>query len=278
MTTIYLTGGLGNQLHQMSLALAISRHREVRVSSGLMQNYGRALDAAVAFHYLSLPLTEQLCKCGGPPTTVDVERLDLSSIPCCVISHPGDAPWMAHNTNPTLVREAIRAMLADGAFCVAGQPSTVAVHFRMGDYLWPRAASRYGVLKTDYYTNALTNLDSQLKKVFFSDDIAAVRRLHGAVLGKNPDFGGGRSVLDDFAAMSAAKYFVAANSTLSLWIKWFRACPNDVAPVRAYRSLEERKLPGLGSASPDFWDPAILVARHPWVLTRRLKWRDRFWL
>lgn len=278
MTTIYLTGGLGNQLHQMSLALAISKRYNVHVSSGLMQNYGRSFDARAAFEHLGLPVSEQLCRCGETPATVEVANFDLASIPCCIISQPGDAPWMAHNTNPTLVREAIRAMLTDVAHRDADQSSFVAVHFRMGDYLWPRAASRYGVLKTDYYVKALSNLDERLQKVFFSDDIAAVRRFHGAILGSNPNFGGGRSVLEDFAAMSAARCFVAANSTLSLWIKWFRECPDDVAPARAYRGLQERELPGLGIASPSFWNPGFMVARHPWVLTRRLKWRHKFWI
>lgn len=117
--------------------------------------------------------------------------------------------------------------------------SSVAVHFRRGDYIRnPQFAKNIGVLGLDYYYNALEVLlrrNSDLRCFVFSDDIDAVEREF------RPDCechfvraAGKWNAFDKIRMMSRCEHAIIANSTFSWWGAWLGEKPGQmvIAPEK----------------------------------------------
>lgn len=277
-TTVYVSGGLGNQLHQLSVAVGISKYTSVTISTAFMRQSSRTLDTIGAIDACGLPITSNPCGCESTPAAVRLSSLNPMRPPCCILSYPDSAPWLADSSDSSMLRSAISSLITEAP--EEHTEHAVATHFRLGDYLWPRAAIRYGVLSRAYYESVLDKVPVDAPVVAYSDDQSGLRRLVGVSLGGRPVVVAPEAPpVSDFARMTRAKYFVAANSTLSLWVSWYRNDPTTTfAPSRIYRQQPSPDLPGLGTEQPAFRSVPGLILRHPWVLSRRLRWRGRFWL
>jgi hypothetical protein len=198
------------------------------------------------------------------------------------LSYPTHAKWLGHEVDAEGFTQALGKALG----LTAGEPAiagSVAIHLRLGDYLWPSAAARYGVLKPNYYLKILKKIENFDGITLFTDDMEAARAIHHQLYRKNnSSFASTKNVIEDFKSMAQAEFFIGANSTLSLWISWYRGQieypkAKTFVPHSIYRKSSRNKLPGLGTEKPEFMNPYLFTLRHPWVLSRRLRWRGIFW-
>lgn len=115
----------------------------------------------------------------------------------------------------------------------------ICIHVRRGDYVTNKEASSFhGLCSIDYYKRGVNRVAEGLESphgFVFTDDPAWVREN----LSLNIEF----TVVDinsvdephlDLWLMSACKYFVIANSSLSWWGAWLSTAPNKqvIAPAR----------------------------------------------
>ncbi len=105
----------------------------------------------------------------------------------------------------------------------------VAIHVRRGDYLGqktPMSDPELGwALPINYYRNAIDALPPNLSYAVFSDDPAYAERKFKAL---NPWVAQGNSALRDLCLMSACRYMIIANSTLSWWAAWLNEDPEKI--------------------------------------------------
>lgn len=271
-TTVYFIGGLGNQLHQLSVALGLAQYTRVRLSDALMGTQ-RKLGVLAAVGAAGFDVDHSSAP-EIPPTRL--RNIDLSRPPADLVTFPETVGWMGHVAQPALFASLIESLFP------ARQPSgnrTTVAHVRLGDYLWPPASRRYGVLSSAYYQAGLQRAEGS---TVVTDDPVALARIHRRLMRENEiALNPVASVADDFHLMCTASGFIAANSTLSLWAAWYRTQAglgaDTYAPSSLYRIDPRSDIPGLGSQKPKYFTPAQLVIRHPWVLTRRISWQGRFW-
>jgi hypothetical protein len=159
----------------------------------------------------------------------------------------------------------------------------VVIHFRLGDYLWPRTAAEFGVLRKAYYAKCLENIPSDIPILALTDDPVALKKLYGReISGHKLQTTFSESVFQDFRLMVEAETLISANSSMSLWAIWYRSqaqkvsnnFSRDISPERVYRKGNVIPVPGLGDQECEFWNPFFLTLAHPFVLTRRLKWKS----
>lgn len=275
-TVVFLIGGLGNQLHQLSVALGLAEYGPVAVSMDLMGTQ-RSVETSAVISAAGL----QVVRADGQRALRhQLAAIDPQDPPPAIITFPDFAPWMAHHSNPTLFFSCMRALFDPDTLPMRESDVSGIIHMRLGDYLWPRAARVYGVLNSQYYRRAISALGSR-RLALVTDDAAGARRLHRRLLveleiGVTPD----GTTIGDFYRMCHAESFVAANSTLSLWAAWYRAQGGlgpTASPAELYRIRPRTDIPGLGRVAPSYVDPVALVVQHPWVLNRRIAWRGKFW-
>jgi hypothetical protein len=283
---IYLYGGLGNQIFQLSLAMGLSRHREVVLSTAQLSKYRREMEIHKFARIAAVRITDNNCHSCEKPKYQVVGSINTKNLPCCILSSPGHANWLGHIINPELFFE----ILKDGLeINIPSQNfgSEIVIHFRLGDYLFPTAAGRYGILKTSYFSRILEIKKEKSKIEIVTDDILAFNRIHRKSLLKwDLVFPKNRTPLADFKAMCVAPIFIASNSTLSFWASWFRDQLNlkfslrlqTFVPSQIYRRHSIEKMFGIGVIKPEFWNPVALTLRYPWIISRRLKWKDKFWI
>lgn len=114
----------------------------------------------------------------------------------------------------------------------------IGIHVRRGDYLTPAAMSQHGVLGDEYYKNAcsaIRGITGELPVVVFSDDEPAARRLLSPVVDEAIWFNApaDSSSLENLLLMANASHLVTANSTFSWWAGWLNDRPKRtvVAPA-----------------------------------------------
>jgi hypothetical protein len=234
---LWLQGGLGNQLFQLSSGLSLSSRQGVpmRISRASYMRDGLrdfAIRPLVESSTL-LNLGEELIL-GRPYRRDGSMRRALWPSGLAVVDADDGADHLMTGTVvlgfgqtarhlglPTVQvthrLAALRARVKHPALDrVAG--GTVA-HVRRGDYVTSDSAARqFGVLSASYYFAALEALGTRVAEVtFFTDDPAYVCRAFGvtrsSVIGPDDT----RTDLESLLIMSAAGQMVIANSTFSWW-------------------------------------------------------------
>ena len=124
------------------------------------------------------------------------------------------------------------------------QFTTVAVHFRRGDYVMnPKANSVHGVCDMKYYLSAisyLSNIFENLLFVIFSDDISFVKNELGT--SEKFEFIDTLSChLEEFELMKVCNHFIISNSTFSWWAAWL-SIQTDKTVVAPKRWFKDEKL------------------------------------
>jgi hypothetical protein len=284
MSTIYLSGGLGNQLHQLSVALGLSEGHDVKLSTVLLPDSSRTLEIQDMVENTELAITSDLCPCEKKVFPVRLASIEFMFPPCCILSYPEDSPWLAHRINPTKFHKLMANMLIKNGNLELKHE--IVIHFRLGDYLWPRALFQNGVLSKKYYEKPLKKLDVAYPVIALTDDPAALGKIYGnEIANKRITSIENGTVQSDFLRMVNAKYLISGNSTLSLWALWFRENMPFVGsksfvsfgPRFIYRKKASTFLAGIGREDPIFRNPIYLMIRFPFVFSRRLKWRGKYW-
>jgi hypothetical protein len=282
ITIVYLSGGLGNQLHQLSVALGLREFVPVEVSTCLLGSSLRRNEVQVALDIAGIQVSKKLCKCGRKKV-LDLQDISMYSIPCCIQTYPSEAPWMFHKRFPRQYFNLLKSLLENKSTSV--RHHKLVIHFRLGDYLWPPTASEFGVLSKAYYVKCLEKVPRDVPISALTDDPVALNKIFGKeIAGHKLQVADSQSVFQDFRLMIEAETLISANSSMSLWAIWYRAQretkeknpEGDISPSRVYRKGKERSVPGLGKQECDFWNPFLLTIAHPFVVTRRLKWKSHW--
>jgi hypothetical protein len=105
---------------------------------------------------------------------------------------------------------------------LVNQKNTVAVHFRLGDYINNQEVNEiHGVCDPDYYQKAFSFFHGTQENVsfyIFSDDIEWVKKnIH---FPENSNFIKGNNHIEDFQLMRLCNHQIIANSTFSWWAAW----------------------------------------------------------
>ena len=112
---------------------------------------------------------------------------------------------------------------------IRSEPHSVAVHYRLGDYITnPKAARILGVQPVDYYKRAIARLRAALPDArffLFSDEPGRARALletEANVLESLPTHPG-RTDHEELWLMTQCKHAIIANSSFSWWGAWLNS-------------------------------------------------------
>jgi len=235
MTTIYLQGGLGNQLFQMAAAYAhCQRTRTPLYMKCLSAAHGTYWDTYLRlfsqgvhtgpvwkephFHYTPIPTSARELKGYFQSSRHFAEY--ASEIK--VYFTPGDKV-------SKYVTEKYGHLIG-GLYAV--------IHIRRGDYFrTPASQTFHGVLTKDYYRRAVAQMRSfnpALKFLVFSDDLPWCRRLdflEGATFVEEADASSALHLMSQF------RYYILSNSTFSWWGAWLgEKAEYVIAPDRWFGS------------------------------------------
>lgn len=281
---VYLSGGFGNQLHQLSVALGIAKSSPVKISLALLADSSRTPEILEMISISGMNYDSHFCSCGLKNEATPLVDVKPASPPCCILSYPEHASWLLHVSDPLNFQEVLTISLEKNY--TIQLIDELVVHFRLGDYLWPRALTRFGVLKKSYYEKCLTLLPQAYPVVALTDDPSALKKIYGSTLSNRLiEIASSINVQEDFVRMINAKYFVSGNSSLSLWALWYRSHQDSVqypgsisiGPNHVYRKVNKEMITSNGSVIPDFFNPIAFILCHPFALSRRLKWKGKYW-
>lgn len=114
-------------------------------------------------------------------------------------------------------------------------PIPVALHYRAGDYA---KAEGIGILRPQYYSRALTRVDSSSRISIFTDDkVAALSLVDQIKRNFTFEICHQQSAIEVLFAMSKAKILISANSTLSWWALFFSNSELRIAPKPFYLQI-----------------------------------------
>lgn len=271
MKIINILGGLGNQMFQYALALAVrSRCKgEVRIDPRGFRGYPihngyelkRIFDVEipeatlgevmkVAYPFLNYRIW-QLCQLLPRRHTMKQEWKSMAYDEQ-VFSDAGNTYltgyWQTENYFHDIRREVLAAFTfppfdADSANKVLEEElrcqCAVAIHIRRGDYL--KISNTSGICTIDYYRKAIERMKARVTVelfVVFSDDIDWCIEQFGVMMGNTPvkfvNWNKGTESFRDMQLMSLCKHNIIANSSFSWWGAWLNRHPDKIviAPSR----------------------------------------------
>jgi hypothetical protein len=229
---IYLVvkGGLGNQLYQAALGLALERRLglEVRYILDAFENdrYGRSylLNRFPGLRIRTAPLAEA----AGTPM-INGDGLDFEGLINRLEGQPAvilDGWWQS--TRFFLGEEAaVRAALTlvpDDRLRALGDElaaaGAIGAHVRRAEY------GHFGLVKAAFYRDAIAQIRAERgerRVIFFTDEPNVCRALFWNMPDMAIATGSAANPLADFYLLSRCAHFVIANSTFSWWAAWLGA-------------------------------------------------------
>ena len=239
-TTIYLQGGLGNQLFQFSAALLLARNKKIdqlRISPELLSQSHEMFKREFSIQPL---LEEHEITKSSFPKALFVKPFHFLKILDFEDSRGNSVdiylqPWTRHivgyfqnSVMTDSIWESLRTRLfKTPPFSLLLEPPSetyVAVHVRLGDYLQVSSAEQtHGTCSMQYYINGIAKATEVSKCQYVkvvSDDIDATRTMfsESTVLADYSfDFIDGNTEVEDLAVLSQARSVVMSNSTFSWW-------------------------------------------------------------
>lgn len=260
-----LTGGFGNQLFAYACAYSCARKHHARLyintymsDNGMTRELGITklnivYDGRISYLYKKDIVNRAVFnklrrrKAIGLATKI-VKEPELFVYHPEIMEPAGDVMFNGYYQNEKYFKEYeadIRRMftpkstLSDGAkrliALIHGQPNTVAVHIRRGDYLANNAN-----LKLDYFKEAMRLMEQKITDVtycFFSDDMAWVKENFGQK--NNYLFLSGQEEIDyveEFFCMKECEHDIISNSSFSWWGAYLNPNPNKIviAPITGF--------------------------------------------
>ncbi len=267
MKIVNILGGLGNQMFQYALALALQYQckdkSEVRIDPLAFNGYpihnGYELKRIfnveipeasisevmkVAYPYLNYRIW-QLCRLLPKRSTMKYEWKSMAYDER-VLTDTRDryliGYWQTEHYFRSIRNEILKAF-AFPSFTHNSQNETlseelqqrrsIAVHIRRGDYL--KISNTSGICTINYYKKAITYIqESSSPELFaiFSDDIDWCMEQFGAIIG-NADirfvnWNKGKESFRDMQLMSLCKHNIIANSSFSWWGAWLNQNPDKI--------------------------------------------------
>lgn len=123
----------------------------------------------------------------------------------------------------------------------------ISLHVRRTDYL---VNPNHTTLDLDYYEKALSNFDSNLSVIIFTDDIDWCK--------SHEFFSGDRFMISesgdsyiDLCLMSLCKYHIIANSSFSWWGAWLSGSNDVISPLKWFGKNNQDKI--ITDLIPETW-------------------------
>lgn len=255
MSTIYLMGGLGNQLFQFAAGYnhSFRYHQDLYVDLGYINKYsahgGYRLDKLLLSDYISDTIESSAYEIityrilmRFPVLTklfnnkfcheyyYDLVMNDIAgSINPIMLGYWQDANLFngmhAFFKNVIVPRNiSNRACVLHGE--IASQSmSSVSIHVRRGDYVNNESALlTHGACSMEYYFNAIDRIKSKVKDIHFfvftNDPAWVEENFKNLFCDSRVTFVDGNSQEEDLWLMSQAKHHIIANSSFSWWGAW----------------------------------------------------------
>lgn len=267
MKIVRIFGGLGNQMFQYAMAVALREihpDEQVWIDASCMKGYplhnGYELQRIFGTSIAQAPQT-QVARVAWPlphyrlwqfgrrvlprRRSMVVEGRDMAFMPD-LTSRSDDLLLEGYWQTERYFREAAGAVRR--AFCFLdfepgsrnaalaaqlGGCMSLSVHVRRGDYL--KIANTSGICTMDYYKRAVDAMLARVRPelvVVFSDDAQWCRENFGELLGGLPaeyvDWNGGSDSYRDMQLMSLCSHNIIANSSFSWWGAWLNQNPGKV--------------------------------------------------
>jgi hypothetical protein len=226
--TVYvmIRDGLGNQLFQAALGVALERRFGFKVRYVIRptpDEFGRKLMLR-SFPALPLDLAPWEEVSGLPV----IDGKDMTSERLAELLMSGGSTlltgWWQDESYFYGEHQAIReafALVPDARLAGVGDglraEGTIGVHVRRGEY------GQFGLVKSAYYWNAIGNIRAERgarRAVFFTDEPNFCRAVFSEVPNMAMAEGNLANPLADFYLLSRCAHFVIANSSFSWWAAW----------------------------------------------------------
>ncbi|WP_102948649.1 alpha-1,2-fucosyltransferase [Aeromonas caviae] len=255
MSTVYLMGGLGNQLFQFAAGYVYSqRHKEeLYIDLGYVNQYpahgGYRLDRLLLSDYISGTIESNAQERFKNRTIIKLpiltrffngrfyhesfhssEKNDVTSSACPImLGYWQDVKFFheAHSFLKSIIvprniskrAQVLQSKIADKSM------SSVSIHVRRGDYINNESVLKvHGVCSIDYYNNAIARIKEYVQDIrffVFTNDVDWVgEKFKDLFLDTDVIFVGGNSQEEDLWLMSQAKHHIIANSSFSWWGAW----------------------------------------------------------
>lgn len=289
MKIVNILGGLGNQMFQYALALAIKHQygatSEVRIDPRAFRGYpihnGYELKRIfkvsipeatvgevmkVAYPFLNYRIW-QLCRL-LPKRKAMIYEWKSMAYDERVFTNVKDeyliGYWQTEHYFRAVRREILKAFTFpsfepgsknESLGKELQQKNSVALHIRRGDYL--EIGNTSGICTTDYYKKAIAHIKGKTSpKVYsvFSDDIDWCMEQFGAIIGDSDvryvNWNKGRESFRDMQLMSLCKHNIIANSSFSWWGAWLNQNPEKIV-IAPSRWMNSE---GWSEIIPDGWE------------------------
>lgn len=261
MITVRVCEGLGNQMFQYAYARSLKlRGFDVQLdSSAFVRNKPHIGYGLNKYNIQLSDLYQRDCYVDNQENVAYVEALYSSLSPCCVIREGSlefdpslfiprvetDAYIQGFFQNEhyfsyirdTLLQELqLKEPISNYAKNLERQilntPNSVAIHFRLGDYLSEENSVIHGFCGIDYYQRAIQYLSESLKDTVyfvFSNDIAWCKsnltsEQNNLVFIEQRN----RIPHEDIHLMSLCQHHIIANSSFSWWGAWLCRNPTQI--------------------------------------------------
>jgi len=267
MKIINIMGGLGNQMFQYALALALEKRggsgTAVRIDPRAFRGYpihnGYELKRIfnveipeatisevmkVAYPFLNYRIW-QLCHLFPKRSTMRYESGSMAYDDCVftdtrnlyLIGYWQTEHYFCSVRNEILKAFAFPLFIPSSRNEILGkelqQRRSVAIHIRRGDYL--KISNTSGICTIDYYQKAIARIKEFVTPelfAIFSDDMDWCMKQFGTIIG-NADirfinWNKGKESFRDMQLMSLCKHNIIANSSFSWWGAWLNQNPDKI--------------------------------------------------
>lgn len=289
MKIVNILGGLGNQMFQYALAVALQKKHpaeKILIDSSGFRGYplhnGYELTRIFNIKIQEASISEQtrlfyplrnyrMWQIGRRVLphrkSVIYDAANMAFIPG-VIEHKDSAYYLGYWQTEKYFKDVRTEIYAAFRFIdfetsgknasfadkIAESTCAVSVHVRRGDYT--KIANTQGICTLEYYRKALTELHRRVSPkmfVIFSDDIDWARRNLKDYFGNTSvtyvDWNNGIESFRDMQLMSLCKHNIIANSSFSWWGAWLNQNPDKIV-IAPSRWMNG---PGWTDIIPDDW-------------------------
>jgi hypothetical protein len=271
-TTIFLNGGLGNQLFQFAFGVEISRIRNSTIfldtsfldrdhkRNFALEMFGLPPNKSFEISGLEIMMVDKEDECNCEPYEIRETDFFFSDFSSEIVKKGQlsvHGYWQSQKYFEES-REVVRTLIVSKLKANLNKKYGV-IHIRRGDFMNdPHTRSFHGLLGVHYYMKACRLIPRDVKAVYLiSDDVIEANKIGIELSRSFPElefslYEGAPSEIDCLSLMAKSDFIVTANSSFSWWGSWISTASFIVAP-RNYFTQEISRLNNLIDLYPENW-------------------------
>lgn len=271
-TTIYLNGGLGNQLFQLAFGIEISRARKstlylntTQLDLDIKRNYsldvfGFPQNESFEFSGSRITLISQPEKCNCEPIEIRETNFFYSDQSGQFLKNGNlsvSGYWQSplyFEKNSDLITNFLNQWLSPQI-----ETNYAVMHIRRGDFLNDTRTHKFhGILDIDYYARAVKLISKEVKKVYLiSDNFKEATKILIQISDLYPGIefiltDASMSEVSCISLMAHANVAIIANSSFSWWASYLGLKKSVIAP-RRYFSEKTLRINNISDLYPSGW-------------------------